>query len=259
MTDLGTLVHCHAKMQGGCYFSGADEGPGLSRFLWSEHIPDTVWNFAIDVDDCKDEEIDWVHVTAGRRNREAAMLATTEQQVTHLTQRSDYSSASPERWMVCDTSQLAINHADYAGIEIDIQDRPRPQEEFLEIFKELFDDPVLNIHFKKHYVPALQQASAVAHVQQTHFVGSAGGQAVTCASIYVFERNAALYNVGTRTEAQKRGYGRRISLAALDHARTAGCNMFFLQCEVGTHVERLYKRIGFSIVATPSIVVLKNA
>ncbi len=126
-----------------------------------------------------------------------------------------------------------------------------PGGDFATVFANLFPDQAINDHFSAYYVPALRAARRASSAQPVHLVAFEGDEPVACASLYLVGDYAGLYNVGAIASRQRQGLGAWISSEILKHANGRS---IFLQCECGTHVERMYMGLGFSILSTPEIV-----
>jgi GNAT superfamily N-acetyltransferase len=145
-----------------------------------------------------------------------------------------------------------------AGLAVEVTSRTVPQRDFLFLFSRLFRDKAINNQFERYYVPVLERARARPGVRQHHYVLYSNNEPVSCASMYWRKEIACLYNVGTHAAQQNTGYGALFSRYALADVAKLGCKTIFLQCECDTHIERLYKAIGFAPTFTPYSVVLLN-
>lgn len=256
MTDKFTeLLEAHLLMQLGCYFDGTERHESGITYAWSEKIEDAAWNLGFALSCQLDtSRVKWVRDTARAKNRTPCVLVSNEADL--LTSGFEFSEAEKERWMI---AELAENRTTETTLEIREYVTAAAPSEFLTVFKKLFSDENINSHFAKYYIPALQQATVSKGVRCTHLVGFTQHKPVSTATIYVCEGLAGLYNVGTEIQSQKNGFGREISIRAMNIARSQGAKHIFLQCEADTHVELLYKEVGFEIYQSPVGVTLVDA
>ncbi len=240
------LLEAHIECQLGCYLSEVVEGPGSSRYLAAAEIPDVGWNFCIPGTGTK-IEVDWGVAQARLHGRDAAFLVPNARDLESL----EVTEASPERWMMRPAGPVPLVNKPTLVTRVETVETADPGGDFATVFGRLFHDEDLNSHFRRYYGPTLRAAAAPLQAKPIHLVAYAGADPVACASIYLLDDLAGLYNVGTVAALQGRGVGAWLSCEALKSA--AGMPVF-LQCEVGNHVERLYKGVGFSEVFTPEIV-----
>ena len=57
-----------------------------------------------------------------------------------------------------------------------------------------------------------------------------------------------LYNVGTKPQFEKRGFGSAVTKACIDQWKKSNGSELFLQTETGTGIDDWYERIGFERV-----------
>jgi len=75
------------------------------------------------------------------------------------------------------------------------------------------------------------------------FLGYAQGKPVAARECFLYAGVAGVYNVVTLTTARRRGFGRALTLAALQEAREAGYSTAVLQAS--DQGESIYTRLGF--------------
>jgi GNAT superfamily N-acetyltransferase len=243
--EAAVLLDSHIRMQTGSYVSGVDSGPDGARYLWSERIPEPSLNLAVGT-----EDIGWTMEAAARRGRMPAILAADAAAVERLQATPGFAGAFPTRWMVrpLDRRDLPAPPGD-----LSVHEGPGLPADALAVSTRLYKDPAHNAIAAELYVPTLERARTGEAVQSFHLVLRDGGEPVACASVYVLDGLAGLYNVGTLADRQGEGFGAAVTAAAARQAAACDCDRMFLQCAAGTHVERLYGRLGFRTVASPAI------
>jgi ribosomal protein S18 acetylase RimI-like enzyme len=81
-----------------------------------------------------------------------------------------------------------------------------------------------------------------------NYVAKREGEVAAVSTVVYAHGVAGIYNVGTRPDMRRRGYGMAITLATLLEARNAGYRVGVLQSsEMGLNI---YKRVGFEEVCT---------
>jgi GNAT superfamily N-acetyltransferase len=242
--DLNAAVQAHLRFQQNCYIDELIILPSGLKYICSHHADDIVWNRAIApaVDEAEraSGEIIAEAARCGRKPAAAVMTAIDS----HRAGAALPKSPIPERWMAAvgcpDVTQFKV-----ALQSLDVVSSPQPQPGFIELFGQLYEDEGINDFFKRNYVSALE-AARESEASVRHLLYCSGGNPAACASIYVSGNSAGLYNVGVHPRHQRNGIGSAISLAAMEQAFSLGAETVYLQCAVGTHVERMYSSIGFS-------------
>jgi hypothetical protein len=255
---FSTLVAAHQAMQLGCYFSAVDPYPlGNSQYLWSDIVPDPVWNFAV-CHDLSTPVVDWILSSASSHGRTPAIFWPRAGLSGAPSLKGVAISEVPERWMTADLNQIDLPVRPAPVSRYEMLSSASPGASFERVFGQLFTSDSVNEHFRAVYVPALRKAVLSSDTEVVHLVAYHEDEPIGCASAYIWNGLAGLYNVGTIAPYQGKRIGSWASLQVLCHARSAGATEGFLQCEVATHVERMYTSIGFAAVATPVIGVLNN-
>ncbi|MGU3361778.1 GNAT family N-acetyltransferase [Methylobacterium sp. M6A4_1b] len=242
-TDFATLLDAHLRMQAGCYVAGVAPAPAGGCYVWSA-LPEPGFNLAIGTRD-----LGWMAAMARRHGRRPARLALDGEAPVDSDAKPACLARYPTRWMVRDTA--ASEPAPPEGIDLTVETAPAPGDAFLSVCGDLYAEPAFNAVAQAVFVPLLAAARAVPGVETRHLTLSAAGVPVACASLYRAGPLAGLYNVGTRASHQGRGLGARATRAALRCAAEAGAGTVFLQCVGDGPVERLYRRLGFTVAASP--------
>jgi hypothetical protein len=255
--DFFSLTPYHLLFQKGCYFADYVEGPDC-WYAWSDLIPDVSWNMALARSVSALPPTDWLISNARRHDRKPAICIPEKTPEMLYENDPKLLERAKERWMALNQSgwEPPVRQKD---LKIHTYDTASPPGDFLLIFGNLFSDDSINQHFHRYYLPALSRATTLPRVKVRHFVGAIDARPVCCASVYLCDGVAGLYNVGTLISEQKQKFGRTISAAAIAGAFDLGAQHIFLQCEVGTHVERLYSTLGFQTIDLPSVLTFADA
>lgn len=242
MPDFETLLDAHVAAQTGCYVSGVDILPEGGRYLWSATLAEPSLNLAVG-----GAALAQVRAAAQARGRMPALLVTDGADL--LATEPGFAGAYPTAWMMRPVAAGDAELADGAAITVS----SRPSDDFFRVARTLYDDPAIRAAAEA-YVGVLAGAETPVQVSEAHLVLTDGGVPVAAASLYQVGALAGLYNVGTRAEHQKRGFGRAVTCAALAHAARNGADAVFLQCAGHGPVERLYAGLGFTVVERPALV-----
>lgn len=246
--EMLELIEAHTACQLGCYFSEITGALKGNQYLYSKQIPDTGWNFCIPAS--TDEGcIQWGVEHAQKFGRQPAFFVSSHA-------ANDFPSnaqRAPEHWMVrTDQASMELACPNFVTEVREIIEAD-PGVDFASVFSNLFADDSVNSHFRSYYVPTLRAARRASKAQPLHLVAYAESTPVACASLYSVDKYAGLYNVGATNAFQRRGLGAWISAEILNRAED---RQVFLQCETGTHVEKMYCDLGFQVYETPEIVTL---
>jgi len=87
-----------------------------------------------------------------------------------------------------------------------------------------------------------------------HYLGTYEGDAAACASLFIHEGVAGIYNVATLERFRGRGIGSHLSRQALEEGAAAGCRLAILHAtDMGFPV---YRKLGFESHCTVSAYML---
>lgn len=255
--DFYSLTQHHLHFQKGCYFTDFVETQD-AWYAWSNRITDVSWNSAFPKSPAALPSVAWLLKIAHEHNRTPAIVVPAARSTDSYKSHPAFANIAQERWMLLDIKEW-VPPITKSDLHVDIKNGAPPQNEFLEIFGGLFEDAHINEHFRQYYIPALREATQQGDYAVRHLVGFHDNVPTCCASIYVRNGIAGLYNVGTIAQKQKNGWGHSISIRAINQAILLGAEHVFLQCEVGNHVEQLYSRIGFTTIEVPTVLTFQNA
>src|ERR1039458_3230715 len=219
---FSTLVAAHQAMQLGCYFSAVDPYPlGNSQYLWSDIVPDPVWNFAV-CHDLSTPVVDWILSSASSHGRTPAIFWPRAGLSGAPSLKGVAISEVPERWMTADLNQIDLPVRPAPVSRYEMLSSASPGASFERVFGQLFTSDSVNEHFRAVYVPALRKAVLSSDTEVVHLVAYHEDEPIGCASAYIWNGLAGLYNVGTIAPYQGKRIGSWASLQVLCHARSAG-------------------------------------
>ncbi|UMY16830.1 GNAT family N-acetyltransferase [Methylobacterium organophilum] len=252
MTAFETLRDAHVVMLTGTYLDGCAEGPDGAGYVFSRAIPDPTLNFAYGIR--SPAQLDWARAQAQALGRAPAVLAREEEQA-GLLALCRPEATYPARWMLRPAAEPPACAA-LEAVVVEPHADPVPPEDFVAVFGALSDEPFVREHLARYYLPSLAEAASPEAIAAHHIVVHHEGAPAACASLYLQEDLAGLYNVSCRADLQGRGLGSAVTAAAIGHAAAEGARAVFLQCPADGPVERLYARAGFEPAYAPVLVCL---
>ncbi|KQP39290.1 GNAT family N-acetyltransferase [Methylobacterium sp. Leaf106] len=252
--DFRKMLNAHCLMQAGCYVSDIETAPDGGRYLWSNAIPEPGFNVGVETTD-----LAWVRATSARRGRLPALLVNQNRDGDGdaLGAHPDLQAAFPTRWMLGDCRDVQAPVMP-EGLTLATEAAAAPGEGYLSVCGGLYDDVGVNAIAEAVFLPVLRDARPVEGVETRHLTVSADGVPVACASVYRAGWLAGLYNVGSLATRRGHGLGALVTRAAMASARQAGAETVMLQCVAGGHVERLYAGLGFTVAASPTLMVFSH-
>lgn len=257
MTRNPTLTEEHVtanfEMQLSGYYTGKVYGPDNSIYFYSESIPSLSWNHSVLADPGVSSHFNFVAEQSSVRDRKPTFFVRESELERVMLAIGGEATVVRERWMIC-TSETLANVPESDEFLVSFSNASAPPDDYCYVLENLFDDDDLNDRFRQYYVPTLKRSKLNGRTSVSHAVGYVDGEPVACGSFYRIGKFAGLYSVGAVASKQKRGYGRQISLELTRSALRDGANDIFLQCVIGTHVERLYSSIGYVSVEKPGLI-----
>ena len=254
LTDAHVAAHFEMQMAG--YYSGIEHGPLGSSYYFSEEIPSLSWNHGVNADPTSSKSVEFIRNSAKKWSRAPAFFVRERDIERVASDLGGAASIVRERWMLATRRSLS-DQPHEGGLEVRFFEGGVPPEDFFFVLENLYDDEKLNDRFREFYVPTLRKSNPRIGVNVTHAVGYKNGAPVSCGSIYSVGSVSGLYSVGTISSSQSRGFGRNISIQLSRFALENGSDEVFLQCSIGTHVEKMYEAIGYISVECPALVTLK--
>lgn len=245
------LLNAHVDLQLGTYIDHLEVLPSGPKYMSSTRIKDRYWNFAFNVRTDKtgvQQALDEVKTYSKSIDRPNVLYITPDEHTEQLTEMNPTDVISGSAWMtLADTNKMS-----QPGSKLVIEELETsfPDERFLQVFDNSYgggtpDSPGYT-GLPNEYVEALSNCCPKEGATVRHFLGSNNGEPVAIASIFFKPPYAGLYNVGCIHSARRNRFGSDISIAAVNHAITKGCNTIFLQTIADSSVEEMYKKIGFS-------------
>jgi ribosomal protein S18 acetylase RimI-like enzyme len=247
--DFDALLAAHFDCIWGVYCDGVDALPGGGRYLWSRHIPDPEFNYAVDADPIAPERL---REAAARRDRPPAMMVRQAPP-----SQDTYALKVQAAWMVRPLRAHAIPGP--ADSVVRVQAGDPPPDTFLDGFSRTETDAEANAHIERCYLPALRRGRAERAQASWHFTVVRAGAALAFGSLYKTGELAGLYNVATCADARRQRLASAITATALRTAADSGASAVFLQCAAGSAAEALYRRFGFRTVCRPWLVELAES
>ncbi|MCJ2048596.1 GNAT family N-acetyltransferase [Methylobacterium sp. J-070] len=246
-----TLRDLHVAALTGSLIDGVAHGPGGAGYVWSRGIPDPTLNFAYGVR--RPDQFAWAGAAALGRARAPAFLARDAAEVALLRGLFEPAILDPVRWMVA----RPLPAPSRPDVAITVRAAPAPGPDFEGVFANLSDDPAVRTHLRRTYLPALRGARGRTGVTAFHLVLRDATGPAACGSLYLRGDTAALYNVGTRADRQRRGLGTAVTIAALRAAQARGAGQVFCQVflhrPAGAALAALCARTGFRTVCAPTL------
>lgn len=257
MTSSQLLTNEHIaanfEMQLSGYYSGVTTGPDGCFYYYSDEIPSLSWNHSVLADPSVASHSEFVLKQANLMDRQATFFVREDDLERVMSALGDRASVARERWMICSKETLLADSTENS-LDVVFSHDPVPPQDYCQVLTSLFDDEALNDRFRDFYVPTLRRSKLRSGTTVCHAVGYFAGEPVACGSFYRKNGFAGLYSVGTVASKQKRGFGQQISVALTQAALSSGADDIFLQCVIGTHVERLYASIGYVSAEMPGLI-----
>ncbi len=240
-----------------CYLEGKVKLSGTpAAYYFSKIIKSTNWNHGVFSDPTVKAEFEFVVAEAEKRKVSPAFFIREANIDIVSKMMGDLGDIGRERWMICLPSTLA-SVPPIPNLEVIVTENVTPTDDYGAVLESLFEEQSINNIFRDFYVPTLMSSELRLGTHSVHAVAYLDGKAVGCGSTYRRDELAGLYNVGTVFNQQRQGIGAAISHALAHRTFVNGASEIFLQCVVGTHVERLYKNIGFLSAEVPGIFVVR--
>ncbi|MEM6554368.1 MAG: hypothetical protein AAF642_00725 [Pseudomonadota bacterium] len=247
-------VDTNFELQRSGYYTSRDGGGGQPLYYSSTRIPSTNWNHAHRADPGDPQHVEFISGKAEERGLAPAFFVR-ERDLARIADFSEANTLARERWMLCDYDTIAKSPSTI-DTHIEFTSEAIPSNDYLSVLSNMYEDEALNNRFRNFYIPTLQNASLINSTKCIHATLYYDNSPVSCGSVYLNGPYAGLYNVGTRYGSGRRGFGALVSWHLTNEALRAGAADVFLQCVIGTHVERLYANLGYQSVEMPGILIM---
>ena len=115
-------------------------------------------------------------------------------------------------------------------------------EGFSEVLGSIFGDSEEAVYVKKQY-DALRKAGIYNGSDMTFYVALYNGEPVSCGTVFITTESAGIYDVATKEEYRKKGFGSAIFNYLLGIAKQSGLEYCILQASADG--AGIYKKMGF--------------
>jgi len=247
------LLDQHTKIQTGTYFDHVAKLSAGVCFASSNRIQDSYWNFAFGLGTSKSPGeviLKSIRDYAITIFRNPYVYIATEEDRLVLETNAQYSVQSTEAWMTAQEANSVLISPN-RKLTVRVVQTQDDMELFLQCFQDAYGvstgATIGYGNLPPEYAQCLKEGHTAPLITTWHVLGVVDSQVVAVATTYVYDKVAALYNVGVIQNARRNGFGLAISSAALDCARGAGAKSFFLQTEPSSAVESMYEKLGFQV------------
>lgn len=165
-----------------------------------------------------------------------------------LLQEAGFSQNEEDVGMLMDLSTLPDTYGYPKGLEISLVQDPKKLNDFASVLASIFypEDPCI-----EKYYALLHQLDLGLERPMKLFVANDATQAVAISACYFSKGIAGIYDICTRPQMQKKGFGSAMTYHALKAAKDAGYQYASLQASLdGINI---YKRFGFREVCSFSV------
>ena len=247
--DMKNWLTAHFNVQKGMYFDTMySEGEML--YFGSDSIEDSVWNYGT-VGAISDESIFAFEEFSKRIGKAPNLYVCREDAKKHNAQLNKHGFYAPfdkdelvtETWM--EFSEKKYSAPKHTDIKRAVCGKER--QDFVDVFLAAYggektpEKPYGDL--PKEYTECLEKSFD--NPKFYHFVCYCDGVAVSVATLCVHDGFGGLYNIGTRPEYERRGFGLAVTDAAINQWQSLCGKSLFLQTETGTGIDDWYERLGF--------------
>lgn len=250
LTDAHVAKNFEMQLSGYYTDRQCNERKGL--YYRSDRIPSTSWNHGFGLNPALSSDYEFARKNAADRGIDLAFFIR-EADFDALEELDKPFVLDRERWMMCDRESLNCLAVKQGAIFQTTSDSC-PSDDYFHVLGNLFEDQAYNDRFRNFYIPTLMEAKLNRNVNVRHSVLYVNSEPVSCGSVYISGIYSGLYNVGTKFGYGGRGFGELISHQLTTLALDTGAESVFLQCVIGTHVEKLYGKLGYRSEECPGIV-----
>lgn len=247
MISTNELLDLHCKFNLGVYFTDLEADKSL-QFALSSVIPDVIWNFAYRPDGAMltPNEIEIVRTRSQELDRDIGLWRRLDV----LPKSTQDESFSIESWMTADLAGADFGSGlDDPRTAVSILERPTDLER--SVFDDAYSSSATEDEIGYFSLPPAYGDAFVAGRPvdvSDYFVVSLSfdGVVASIAACSLDGEAAGLYGVATSHQFRGRGFGKEVSLLAMQEACRRGASRMFLQTGAQSSVERMYASIGFS-------------
>lgn len=250
MLNMKKWLDEHFCVQQGMYFNNKNVYLG-NTYYSSNYISDSVWNYGV-LDELTDESIHSLEILCSKLNKPFNVyipmrkLDFDDGLLTRLGYKRPYDENNKlitETWMAFDKKKYNLNSYNKVLKVSSLAQR----DDFLEVFLAAYgggrtiEKPYGDL--PPQYTEALLKSfdSEKFH----HYICYYNEKPVSVASMCYIDGVAGLYNIGTKPEWERRGFGLAVTDACISEWERKGGKKLFLQTETGTGIDDWYERLGF--------------
>ena len=241
----------HFEVQKGMYFNERHIYMG-NKYYASNLIKDSIWNYGI-IDELTDEGIVLFESLCDRikkdKNVYIPMFSTNFDDgilIKHGYVRpcDENGKISTETWMSFEGKKYQINKP-FTIYQVETKQQ---KEDFVEVFLAAYgggktpEKPYGDL--SPEYTKALIKSFGLDKFY--HYICYNDGVPVSIASMCFVNGVAGLYNIGTRPEYERKGFGLAVTDACINQWLKLSGTKLFLQTETGTGIDDWYERMGFA-------------
>ncbi len=218
---------------------------GYAKIGYSSIETSTYENFALTNKLLSEEELLQMEQTFRKRNRKSAVYFENKQALQQLAElfiKNGYKRDREDSWMFHDGNNIHVDSVKKVVTEDELA-------VFLKTFDESFqkDDPQNAIGVLGDYLKITQLAWQKHHATNRleYFIAFKGGKPVATSTLNNFDGIGFISNVGSLRQVRGEGYGKRVTLHAVNTSVKNGNVFHCLTTVERTYPNEFYKRIGF--------------
>ena len=239
----------HYNVQKGMYFDTLAIGDGVCYF-GSNLIADSVWNYGT-VDDLTEQSLFDFESFCKKIGKPANLYVSRELAVKHNDLLVEHGFTAPlddgdlvtETWM----EFVKKNYNLEKNFDIQKVSTEKQKQDFLEVFVAAYggektpEKPYGDL--PDEYGECIKKSFD--NSKFYNFVCYCRGIPVSVATLCMSDEFGGLYNVGTKPQYERRGFGLAVTDACINQWISLSGKILFLQTETGTGIDSWYERIGF--------------
>ena len=248
--EIVDAIQIHWKLQLGSYFKCICDLGGV-KYNLGERVTDYYWNYAGLIEcppDAETKLVEDVISFAITNTRVPAIYIDPSSHSTTLIdamRQKGFEAEDEEIWMFWDQS-ADIDEKSPNGLNITTVDSLDKMKIFVDVFNESYE-MLEEGETNSVYGLSLMDAYHIKPrgVEIVHLIGYVNSDPVSIASVYIADDVAGIYNVGTPPKYRNQGYGRALSLAAINRGKSQKPRRMLLETELNSGPQRLYSKLGF--------------
>lgn len=239
----------HFNVQQGMYFDRLYSEEGMIYF-GSDHIQDSAWNYGV-IDRFSVENILKFEVFCKNIKKMPYLYLSKEEASNYNKILADIGFFAPmddgklvtETWMEFTQKKYHIEKS----FDIQMVSTDKQRSDFVEVFLSAYggektpEKPYgdLPVEYKQCVEKAFDNPKFY------NFICYCDKTPVSVATLCMFGEYGGLYNIGTKPQYERRGFGLAVTDACINMWETLSGKSLFLQTETGTGIDSWYERVGF--------------